>query len=62
MQWSSFGIYTTWKLWEPLSKALNIVISIFFCLVARIGKMTPKWQWLKDKERKKPMKTGQRKA
>ena len=30
-------------------------------LGVRIGKRTPKWWWLKDKEREKPMKMEQKK-
>ena len=29
--------------------------------VVRTGKWSPKWQWLKDKERKKPVKMEQKK-
>ena len=31
-------------------------------LVVRIGNRSPKWQWLKDKEGKKPVKIEQRKV
>ena len=31
------------------------------CWVVRIGKRSPKWPWLKDKEREKPVKMEQKK-
>ena len=47
------------KFWETI---LHVNINHkCHCQAVRIGKRSPKWQWLKDKERGKPMKKEQRK-
>ena len=34
---------------------------IWVCLVVRVGKRSPKWWWLKDKETEKPLNMEQKK-